>query len=168
MEQDYLIAGLRVRMDTFGRTLSQAEPYSAGTDGKPDITIVSDPQRLQAQQPHLSLDDCEYLCTGGSFYRQLLSHNGLMLHASAVVMDGYAYLFCTRNRGIPEILDTLAGETVKALRHKEQTVHNPKVDMFRHRPVKPLVCKVVKIAHIFVSKVETVHTAVLACLSIIT
>lgn len=93
MEQDYIIAGLRVRMDSFGRTLRQAEPYITETGGEPDIIIVSDPQQLKEQQPHLSLDDCEYLCTGGSFYRQLLSHHGLMLHASAVVMDGYAYLF---------------------------------------------------------------------------
>lgn len=93
MEQDYLIAGLRVRMDSFGRTLSQAGPYLTETIGYADITIISDPQSLKEQQPHLSLDDCEYLCTGGSFYRQLLDFDGLMLHSSAVVMDGYAYLF---------------------------------------------------------------------------
>lgn len=93
MARDYLIAGLRVRMDSFGRTLSQAEPYLTKDIGEPDIIIVSDPHSLKEQQPHLSLDDCEYLSTGGSFYRQLLSHQGLMLHASAVVMDGYAYLF---------------------------------------------------------------------------
>ncbi len=93
MKQDYIIAGLRVRMDSFGRTIRQAEPYLTETVGEADIIIESDPHRLKKQQPHLSLDDCEYLCTGGSFYRQLLSHNGLMLHASAVVKDGYAYLF---------------------------------------------------------------------------
>lgn len=93
MEHDYLIAGQRVRMDTFGRTLCQAQPYLTDTVGEPDIIITSEPQSLKDRQPHLSLDDCEYLCTGGSFYRQLLAHNGLMLHASAVVMDGYAYLF---------------------------------------------------------------------------
>jgi len=93
MEHDYLIAGLRVRMGSFGRTLSQAEPYLTEIVGAADITITSDPQRLKEQQPHLSLDDCEYLCTGGSFYRQLLDFNGMLLHASAVVMDGYAYLF---------------------------------------------------------------------------
>ncbi len=93
MEKDYLIAGLRVRMDTYGRTLTQAEPYLAPDIGEPDMVITSDPELLQAQQPHLSLDDCEYLSTGGSFYRQLLRFDGLLLHASAVVMDGYAYLF---------------------------------------------------------------------------
>ena len=93
MEQNYLIAGLRVSMDSFGRTQSQAEPYLTESVGEVDITIASDPQSLKNQQPHLSLDDCEYLCTGGSFYRQLLNHDGMMLHSSAVVMDGYAYLF---------------------------------------------------------------------------
>lgn len=93
MKQDYFIAGLRVRMDSFGRTIRQAEPYLTETAGEADITISSDPQSLKEQQPHLSLDDCEYLCTGGSFYRQLLEFDGMMLHSSAVVMDGYAYLF---------------------------------------------------------------------------
>lgn len=93
MERDYLIAGLRVRMDTFGRTEAQAEVYRTETCGEPDLIITSAPKELQARQPHLSLDDCEYLSTGGSFYRQLLKFDGMMLHSSAVVMDGYAYLF---------------------------------------------------------------------------
>ena len=93
MERDYLIAGLRVRMDTYGRTLTHAEPYLTETAGEADIVITSNPEELHKNQPHLSLDDCEYLSTGGSFYRQLLKHNGMLLHASAVVMDGYAYMF---------------------------------------------------------------------------
>lgn len=93
MEKDYLIAGLRVRMDTWGRTEKQAVPYLTETDGEADLVIVSDPEALHERQKHLSLDDCEYLSTGGSFYRRLLQFNGMMLHSSAVVMDGYAYLF---------------------------------------------------------------------------
>ena len=93
MERDYLIAGLRVRMDTFGRTEEQAEAYLTQTAGEPDIVISSDPKRFQERHPHLSLGDSEYLTTGGSFYRQLIKFDGMMLHSSAVVMDGYAYLF---------------------------------------------------------------------------
>lgn len=94
MEKDYLIAGLRVRMDSFGRTVEQAMPYLAQTQGEPDIVIRSeDAAKLHEEQPHLDMESCEYLCTGGSFYRQLLLHDGLLIHASAVVMDGYAYLF---------------------------------------------------------------------------
>ena len=93
MEKDYLIAGLRIRMDTWGRTEKQAEPYLTETAGEADIMITSYPEALHEKQGHLSLDDCEYLSTGGSFYRQLIQFDGMMLHSSAVVMDGYAYLF---------------------------------------------------------------------------
>lgn len=93
MERDYLIAGLRVRMDTFGRTEAQAEPYLTETKGEADLRIVSHKDQLKERQPHLSIDDCEYLSTGGNFYRQLLTFDGMMLHSSAVIMDGYAYLF---------------------------------------------------------------------------
>lgn len=89
----YKITGLTVDMNTFGRTLVQAEPYRCGEGAKADIVIRSDWKTLQARQPDLSDEDCEYLMTGDSFYRQLLSFDGMLLHASAVVMDGQAYLF---------------------------------------------------------------------------
>ena len=92
MEHYYKIAGLTVAMDSFGRTVAQAEPYLCEKN-KPDVVIHSDWKALQKRQPHLSDEDCEYLATGGNFYRQLLRHEGMMLHASAVVMDGKAYLF---------------------------------------------------------------------------
>ena len=92
MEGYYKIAGLNVWMDTFGRTLEQAKPYRCAPT-EPDIRIESHWQILQQQQPHLSAEDSEYLSTGGSFYRQLLKHDGMLLHSSAVAMDGKAYLF---------------------------------------------------------------------------
>lgn len=92
MTYHYKIANLIIQMSTFGRTLTQAEPYRC-EPAEPDIVITSNWQTLQAKQPHLSDEDCEYLCTGGSFYRQLLNFDGMLLHASAVVVDGYAYLF---------------------------------------------------------------------------
>lgn len=88
----YRIAGLLVQMETFGRTLEQAAAYKA-EEGTPDVVISSRPELLQQTQPHLSLDSCEYLCTGANFYRQLLKFDGMLIHASAVVKDGFAYLF---------------------------------------------------------------------------
>ena len=93
MERDYLIAGVRVRMDSFGRTVEQAKPYLIETEGEPDIVIQSARDSFHERNPHLTMDDCEYLCSGGSFYRQLLQFGGMMIHSSAVVVDGYAYLF---------------------------------------------------------------------------
>ena len=89
----YYIAGLRVAMESFGRTVEQAATYEVPALGEPDIIIRTDPECLRQDQPHLSLDDCEYICTGGSFYTHLLEFNGIMLHSSCVVVDGKAYLF---------------------------------------------------------------------------
>ena len=88
----YQIADLRVHMETFGRTLEQAKPYLV-SDAQADIEIVSNPEPLQKRNPHLSHDDCEYLSTGADFYRKLTEFNGMMLHASCVVVDNRAYLF---------------------------------------------------------------------------
>ena len=93
MTQYYKIANLTVAMDSFGRTVDQAKPYLLEATGNADICIRSSWRALQARQPHLSDDDCEYLMTGSSFYHQLLNFDGMMLHSSAVVRDGKAYLF---------------------------------------------------------------------------
>lgn len=89
----YKIADLIVHMDTFGRTLAQAEPYRVADEPSADIVIFSDPETLRQKNPHLSLDDCEYLSTGGFFYRTLSAFSGMMLHSSCVVVDDRAYLF---------------------------------------------------------------------------
>ena len=94
MVKHYKITGLTVAMDSFGRTQVQAQPYLVQCpQEKPDIEIKADWRALKEQQPHLSEDECEYISTGWSFYRQLLEFDGMLLHASAVVMDGRAYLF---------------------------------------------------------------------------
>lgn len=50
-------------------------------------------EQKQSQEPNLTLDNCEYLYTGAAFYSGLLYFGGFMLHSSAVIMDGKAYLF---------------------------------------------------------------------------
>ncbi len=93
MKQLYRIADLLVQMESFGRTVEQAKPYLTEEDGTPDIIITSRWQELKKRAPYLTDEVCEYLSTGSSFYRQLLSYQGMLLHSSAVVMDGRAYLF---------------------------------------------------------------------------
>ncbi|MBQ3135307.1 MAG: hypothetical protein IJB75_05815 [Oscillospiraceae bacterium] len=93
MTERYQIAELLVDMDTFGRTKAQAQHYRYDADGEADIVVKSNASSLKTEQPHLSDDDCEYISTGSNFYRQLLKFDGMVLHSSAVVVDGYAYLF---------------------------------------------------------------------------
>lgn len=94
----YCIAGLRVAMDTYGRTALQATPYEVPVAGEPDLTIHSTAEQLHQYHPYLTVDDSEYISTGSSFYTQLLNFEGMMLHSSCVVVDGKAYLF-TANSG---------------------------------------------------------------------
>ena len=93
MEKYYKIAGLTVKMDSFGRTVEQARHYETAPCETPDITVVSNWPVKKPEYPDLSDSDGEYLATGASFYKELLNHDGLMLHSSAVVLDGRAYLF---------------------------------------------------------------------------
>lgn len=92
MKNYYKIAGLTVEMDSFGRTVEQAKPYLCEA-AEPDIVISTDWQAFQQRHPEFDDSDSEYLESAKSFYYQLLRYDGMMLHASAVVVDGYAYLF---------------------------------------------------------------------------
>lgn len=90
----YEIAGLKVDMQVSGRTKVQAAPYLSDHGGAPDITIELDAAKLLEQSPALGdLDIAEYMGTGARFAVQLLNHDGFQLHASAVILDGKAYLF---------------------------------------------------------------------------
>lgn len=93
MKRYYRIADLIIEMDSFGRTVQQAEQYRIDGVFEPDIRISSNYRELKERQPHLSEEACEYLSTGSSFYHQLLRFDGMLLHSSAVVVDGRAYLF---------------------------------------------------------------------------
>ena len=91
--QYYKIAGLTVAMDSYGRTVRQAVPYETDPVKTPDIVIRSDAESFHKLHPNMCLEDCEYMMTGASFYRELLRFDGMLLHASAVAADGKAYLF---------------------------------------------------------------------------
>ena len=93
MKKYYKISGLTVEMDSFGYTVTQAEPYLTEAFEKAYIVIRSNWEKVKEKQPHLSDEDCEYMSTGASFYYQLLGFDGMLLHSSAVVMGGEAYLF---------------------------------------------------------------------------
>ena len=88
----YRIADVIVGMEVGGRTLKQAAPYEI-PDTTAEMIVYSKPEALQKLHPELSLDDCEYLLTGDCFYQRLSFFDGMLLHASCVVVDGLAYLF---------------------------------------------------------------------------
>lgn len=95
--QCYSVAGLTVAMKSFGRTQEQAKSYLSNESESYDILIESKWGEMKEEcrkiWGEVSDEDGEYVYTGASFYRQLLNFDGLMLHSSAVVVDGKAYLF---------------------------------------------------------------------------
>lgn len=95
----YRIAGRIVQMDSFGRTEAQALPYRINDNKNPDIIVASEFERARKDFKSLSDSDVEYIATGANFYKQLLNFDGFMLHSSAVVMDGMAYLFTADSGG---------------------------------------------------------------------
>lgn len=97
MKNKYKIAGLLIEMESFGRIAEQAIPYLCESDQMVNFTVRSNIKYVQDKYPEASDDMAEYLSTGSDFYAQLLNYNGLMLHSSAVVVDGKAYLFSARS-----------------------------------------------------------------------
>ena len=93
MKQYLKLAGLNVIMDSFGRAEDYARPYEVKPFTAPDIIVKSDLNSMRSKYPDLSDNACEYMASGKDFYLQLLDFDGMMLHSSALVVDGRAYLF---------------------------------------------------------------------------
>lgn len=90
----YHIAGLAVDMEVSGRTKRQAAAYAAPAKGSADIVIDPDTRKFLDYYPRLeTLEMAEYMVTGLVFARRLLDFSGFQLHASAIALDGRAYLF---------------------------------------------------------------------------
>lgn len=90
------IAGLSIGMEyKYPRMINQSAAYICDAK-KTDFDISLTDEALEIahrENPHLSVDECEYMMTGFVFYRNLVGFNGMLLHASAVIRNGYAYLF---------------------------------------------------------------------------
>lgn len=85
------IAGLGVDVPPVGDLPARCLPYLA--DVSTDIFLdreEMDPERWDNESPEMNY----YLQSGFQFYRKLMDYDGLMLHSSCVVVEGYAYLFC--------------------------------------------------------------------------
>jgi len=92
----YLIAGLKVNVKPFGKFKSRFDAYATEFTHTPDIQIdISDKQYAMYMERFDDMDkDTAFYCISGFlFYRALMKYDGFMLHSSAVVKDGEAYLF---------------------------------------------------------------------------
>lgn len=46
-----------------------------------------------SKNPHLRLEEVEYILTSYIFYRKILNYNAMLIHSSSVVVEGKAYCF---------------------------------------------------------------------------
>lgn len=86
------IADLFTEVPTAGDMHSRCREYLTNDSVGADITILADLYNVEKWKP-MSEEKAIYMESGFQFYRQLLEHSGMMLHASAVEMEGKAYLF---------------------------------------------------------------------------
>lgn len=93
----YNIAGINVGYDCkYPMTERRSKPYLCTESGYAEFCIkldYSDFEESLVRMPYLTPETLEYMRFGSTFYRELLEYDGLMLHASAVVLDGKAYCF---------------------------------------------------------------------------
>ena len=91
------IADLIVDMGyKYDRMKRHSDEYRIFEKLSPNMTIyLSDDflEKKNKENPNLTKEMIEYIYTGSVFYSGLILFGGFMLHASAIVMDGKAYLF---------------------------------------------------------------------------
>ncbi len=87
------VANLYVEVPATGDMESRCKAYLCEDGSSADIVIDAEHYRPELYPEELGEDLTVYLESGWQFYGALLRFGGLMLHASAVELDGKAYLF---------------------------------------------------------------------------
>jgi len=86
------IAQLLVSVPEAGGMGRRCRAYATDEPGEPQI-LLDEGRYYREFWPGISPEDSAYLSSGQQFYVALLRHGGMMLHASAVMLHGQAYLF---------------------------------------------------------------------------
>lgn len=95
--ETYKIAGITVEYDSFMEPLKGRSKKYRVDNAVPEETFrIRRDEMIDLKRRSDSTVDwgtCEYLLMGTRFYDALIDRDGMLLHASAVVLDGEAYLF---------------------------------------------------------------------------
>ncbi len=87
------IADLIAEVPSGGGLESCCKDYICGKQDGADIVIDETRYRPERYPAYLSESELAYMEAAYQFYFQLLKFQGFYLHASAVALDGYSYLF---------------------------------------------------------------------------
>ena len=86
------IADLYVEIPEVGGMSPRLESYVTNDQVSPDIVIKAE-QYNTSHWPNIAPESIPYMDSSLAFYIHLYKFDGMMLHASAVELDGRAYLF---------------------------------------------------------------------------
>lgn len=86
------IADLLVNVSVAGGIAPRLKPYETEKVQDPQIIIHEDMYQPE-MHPTLTQEQMAYMQSGWIFYSHLVKFSGMMLHASAVELNGEAYLF---------------------------------------------------------------------------
>lgn len=87
------IADLITTVPSAGGLASRCAAYLCENSAEAQITISEDGYRPERYPASWTEEMVAYMESGNQFYRELIHFDGFFLHASAVVLDGRAYLF---------------------------------------------------------------------------
>lgn len=87
------IADLMTDVPTAGGLASRCAAYQCEFCGDADIVICADRYRPNVYPSAVTEETLAYMESAYQFYCELIRFDGIFLHASAVVVDGKAYLF---------------------------------------------------------------------------
>lgn len=93
MERSYKIAGLVVNVDANKLEERRYRVYEIEHTDQPQIVMDGDWSVVKKESPDFPEEFCKYSANSRDFYSQLLDFDGMVLHSSAVLIDGKAYLF---------------------------------------------------------------------------
>ncbi len=91
----YRVAGIVFEARDCGSVFSERAAKYRVDRGEPEftLTLTDEDMRCFEDEPRLTEEGFRYIMSGLKFYFELIKRGGLMLHSSAVVRDGRAYLF---------------------------------------------------------------------------
>lgn len=94
----YLIADFIVEMNPKYNALKMlCEPFLYSGNIQPDIVLNVDDTLISATRKRMkentSIDEAEEFCTSTLFNRAIIKHGAMLIHSSAIVCDGKAFLF---------------------------------------------------------------------------
>lgn len=87
------IADLLTQIPEAGGLAPRCQAYLCPGTAEPDVIIQPEKYRAGRYSPHITAEGVAYMESAFQFYTELVRFDGLYLHASAVALEGRAFLF---------------------------------------------------------------------------